>query len=438
MVAGKGRKHTNRIYNDKRTKLTKCKVIFGANASGKSNFVEAFSFFQEMILNRLPRGFSEKYYRLNPENKNAPSEFEVELKIDSHVFCYGFSIILSTGSVIKEYLYEKTKSGKQKLLYERDTDLEMFFVGNYFRQAAAVAKLYNYGDDSSDDKGALFLSIINMNKGKMFADFPELIILKHVFNWFVRKLSISFPESILTGYPHFTDSNLEEIADIMNALGTGICELRIVEVPAEMIKNKVPDDLYNKILADLEKSNAQANDDDSDDSRPRIMLRSYKEFYTFEIDSDNKVTITTIEFSHENRNVYFDLNEESDGTARLLDLIEILFNISDNQVFIIDEIDRCLHPTLTVKIIEMFLKMAEIRDTQLIITSHESRLLASEILRNDEICFISKNGIGESDITPLEKYQLRTDKNVYAALFDGTVDATPVFDDIKLQKVLSK
>lgn len=74
-----------------------------------------------------------------------------------------------------------------------------------------------------------------------------------------------------------------------------------------------------------------------------------------EVENDNgKITITTIEFSHENKKVFFDLNEESDGTARLLDLIEILFKVSDDRVFIIDEIDRCLHPSMTVKVIEFF------------------------------------------------------------------------------------
>ena len=200
-----------------------------------------------------------------------------------------------------------------------------------------------------------------------------------------------------------------------------------------MIKSKIPDEFYNRIVADLEKANARIQTETDD--RPRIMARSYKEFYTFEIDANGKITITTIEFSHENKKVFFDLNEESDGTARLLDLIEILFKVSDNRVFIIDEIDRCLHPSMTVKVIELFLSMAKKRNTQLIITSHESRLIASEMLRNDEICFVCKTAKGESIINPLEKYQLRADKKVYAALFDGTLDAGPSFDEAKLSRL---
>ena len=118
-----------------------------------------------------------------------------------------------------------------------------------------------------------------------------------------------------------------------------------------------------------------------------------------------------------------------------LQLIEILFKVSDDRVFIIDEIDRCLHPSMTVKVIELFLSMAKKRNTQLIITSHESRLIASEMLRNDEICFVCKTAKGESIINPLEKYQLRADKKVYAALFDGTLDAGPSFDEAKLSRL---
>lgn len=437
MVAGKARKYSQRIYNNKKSKLTKCKVIFGANASGKSNLVYAFQFIQKMILDGFPRGFSNKYYRLHPENKNMPSDFEIKILSGSKIFSYGFSVILATGSIIKEYLYENINSDVQKVLFERDTTTEKFSVGQYFKRQDVIEKLNNYGEDSANDVETLFLSIINNNKGKMFVDFPDLKVLRNIFEWFATRLNISFPESILTGYPYFTDSNLDEIADILSALGTGISELKIVEVPIELIKKKIPDNIFNQIVSDLEKANVRIHNDNHG-SHPRVMVRSYKEFYTFEIDSDNTVTITTIEFSHENKDVYFDLNEESDGTARLLDLIEIFFKISDNRIFVIDEIDRCLHPAMTVKIIELFLEMAKKRDAQLIITTHESRLLASDILRNDEICFVSKNVQGASVINPLEKYQLRADKKVYAALFDGTIDAIPIFDEVRLNSLLDK
>ena len=76
----------------------------------------------------------------------------------------------------------------------------------------------------------------------------------------------------------------------------------------------------------------------------------------------------------------------------------------------IDEIDRCLHPAMTAKIIKSFLQMAERRNTQLIITTHESRLLKDDLLRNDEISFMIKTKAGSTIIKSLDKYQLRADK----------------------------
>ena len=197
----------------------------------------------------------------------------------------------------------------------------------------------------------------------------------------------------------------------------------------------MPEELFNKVVADLEKKSAKKGRHHS----PSIMLRSYKEFYTFELNENDDLIIKTIEFSHESKSVYFNLKEESDGTARLLDLIEILLKVSDNRVFVIDEIDRCLHPAMTTRMIELFLKMAEQRNTQLIITSHESRLLATDILRNDEVCFVIKNEKGESILNPLEKYQLRADKKVYSAMFDGTLsDVLPNYNEEKMEFILKK
>lgn len=435
LEAGKARKHSERLYVNRRLKVVKCEALFGSNASGKSNFIEAIRFVKEMVEDGFPRGFTNKYYRLKEQNRFKPSTFELELVCNGKRFCYGFSAVLNQGSIEKEWLYENTPSGLQKYLFLRDVSMQEFSVGAYFKRKEAIAKLENYGEDSADDHENLFLTIINMSKGKMFTDYKELCILNDIFFWFLVKLNISVPEGILTGYPYFKKSNLDEIAELLNALGTGITELKIVEVPVDVVKNKVPEELYNKIILNLEKENARVKKEGKK-SRPSIVARAYKEFYTFEINQDDDVTIRTIEFSHETNGIYFSLHEESDGTARLLDLIEILFKVSDDNIYVIDEIDRCLHPAMTAKIIRLFLQMAETRNTQLIITTHESRLLKDDILRNDEISFMLKTKAGSTIIKSLENYQLRADKKIYEALFDGTLEAIPQFNETKLEKIV--
>ena len=432
MEAGKARKYSKRIYKQHGVKLTKCEAIFGGNASGKSNLVEAFEFVQDMVVDGLTRGFANKYFRQNPDNQSKPTEFEYEILLDTVHVIYGFSIILRTGAVQREYLYEVSTGGNRRKIYERDLACGEFQLGDYFKNKASAERLKMYGDDSLSDTEMLFLTIMNHGKSRMYDEYKELKVLRTLYVWFRRSLTVSNPGSILTGYPYFSTSNLKEIADLLNALDTGISDLKIVEVPVEAIKNRIPEEFFNKVVSDLEKQGAK-----DAEHVPSIMLRSYKEFYTFELNADNELIIKTIEFSHESKDIYFGLREESDGTARLLDLIEILLKVSDDGIFVIDEMDRCLHPSLTTRIVELFLKMAEERNTQLIITSHESRLLAAEILRNDEICFVVKNNKGESLLNPLEKYQLRADKKVYAALFDGTLkEVMPSYDDKKIQDVL--
>ncbi|SFK53181.1 hypothetical protein SAMN05216390_101486 [Lachnospiraceae bacterium KH1T2] len=435
LEAGKTRKNSKRIYTNRRLRLVKCESLFGANGSGKSNLVKALLFFQKIVRIGFPRGFSNSYYRLKEKNRNLPSEFEIEIICEDRRLCFGFSAILNIGSIEKEWLYEITPSGLKKRIYERDVVEETFNVGDFFRKKEAIAKIVNYGEDSACDHENLFLTIINKSKGKMYVENQELRILESVYKWITDKLTISFPEDMLRGYPYFKDSNLQEIAEILNALGTGISNLRIAKIPQEVVKSKIPEELYNRIISDLEKENAQVKKEGKK-VQPSIMARAIKEFYTFEIDRDDNITIQTIEFEHETKNIYFNLNEESDGTARLLDLIEILFKISNDSVYVIDEIDRCLHPVMTAKIIKLFLQMAEKRNTQLIITTHESRLLKEDILRNDEISFMLKTKVGSTIIKSLDKYQLRADKKIYEALFDGTIEAIPYFNEDKLEKLL--
>ena len=433
--AGKARKHSDRIYTNRRLKLVKCQALFGANASGKSNLVAALQFMQDMVDDGFPMGFSNKYYRLNKDNRLKPSEFEVELICSERRLCFGFSAVLNTGSILTEFLYEITPSGLIKYLYKRNVSEESFQVGEYFKSRDATAKLNIYGDDSAGDQESLFLSIINKSKGKMFADYPELRILNELYIWFTETLNISTPQSMLARPPFIEGSNLDEIAYLLNALGTGITNLKIVEVPFEVAKKRIPDSLFNKIISNLEKENALAKKENSDD-HPSIFAQSYKEFYTFDIDSEDNITIKTIEFSHETENVFFSLREESDGTARLLYLIEILLRNPDDNIYVIDEIDRCLHPAMTTKILDLFLDMAKKRDTQLIVTTHESRLLKEDFLRNDEISFILKTPSGSTIIKPLEMYQLRSDKRIYEALFEGTVKAIPQFNEPKISEII--
>ena len=129
-------------------------------------------------------------------------------------------------------------------------------------------------------------------------------------------------------------------------------------------------------------------------------------------------------FDHGGRE--FDFNEESDGTRRLFDLSSILDGGSgDGITFVVDELDRSMHPQLTRRFVGDFLRMAAGCERQLIATVHESRLMDLNLLRRDEIWFVDRPGMGDSQLYSLEDFAERGDRRVDRSYMDGRYGAVP-------------
>ena len=108
---------------------------------------------------------------------------------------------------------------------------------------------------------------------------------------------------------------------------------------------------------------------------------------------------------------------------------EVLLS-GEGKTYVIDELDRCLHPSLTYKFVDTFLKLAEQKHIQLIVTTHESRLMDFDLLRRDEIWFVNKRKSGESDIYSLEEYNARFDQKIDKAYLEGRYGGVPVFSTV--------
>ena len=145
LEAGKARKFSDRLYVNRRLKVVKCEALFGANASGKSNLIDAIRFVKDTVEDGFPGGFSNKYYRLKEENRLKPSIFELELICNEKRFIYGFSAVLNSGCIEEEWLYELTASGIKKCLFLRNVNTQEFYVGESFKGKETIAKLKNYG-----------------------------------------------------------------------------------------------------------------------------------------------------------------------------------------------------------------------------------------------------------------------------------------------------
>jgi len=137
--------------------------------------------------------------------------------------------------------------------------------------------------------------------------------------------------------------------------------------------------------------------------------------------------------SRQGQLVEFSIDEESEGTQRLINLIPALFILKKNpeKVIFLDELDRRLHPLLSRKFLEFFLQCKiEQSKNQLIFTTHDTNLLDLDLLRRDEIWFVEKNNQGASQLYSLAEFKIRSDLKVEKGYLNGRFGAIPFFGNI--------
>ena len=429
MEAGKVRNNIDRVYTENKFKLLKFMAIYGANASGKSNLVNAFDFAQSVILSGIPIGCGSSYCRLNDKNKDIPSCFEFTIKIANEKYIYGFEILLNSGYFIKEYLSHVRYGTTCKTIFYRDITNAKYEVASFFKDSTINERLKIYAEDIKADNSVLFLRLMNQNKDSLYNSDSSIMIYKSIYHWFKYKLSVNSPERPITNYPYLMDStNVNEIGRLLASFGTGVSEFVIADVSLDKIASKIPNDLMQDIANNLNEQKKFYSENNIT-STPAVMIRSSEDNLMFIIGLDGEdMQCKTLEFKHERTNAVFSLSEESDGTIRLLDLIEVLLSEESERVYIIDEVNRRFHPLLTYKFIERYLKLATTRNIQLIVTTHESKLMDFELLRKDEIGFVDKNEDGKSSIFSLENFGDRFDKKVCKAYLKGEYGAVPRFE----------
>ena len=137
-------------------------------------------------------------------------------------------------------------------------------------------------------------------------------------------------------------------------------------------------------------------------------------------------------FDNAGNNVSFDLDEESDGTQRLLDFIPALDGIlTDEVTFIIDEIDQSIHPALLKALIQKIMSN-KLTEGQLIFTTHESNLLDLDIFRQDEVWFAEKDKTSNStQLYSLSDFKPRYDLDIRKGYLKGRFGAIPFLASLK-------
>ena len=150
-------------------------------------------------------------------------------------------------------------------------------------------------------------------------------------------------------------------------------------------------------------------------------------------DSQIKLVQLVTQHLHENGNLIdFSINEESEGTQRLINLIPALFALQEESemVIFLDELDRRLHPLLSRLFVTTAINCRN-KSNQLIFTTHDTNLLDLELLRRDEIWFVEKSNEGNSSLYSLAEFKTRPDLKIEKGYLNGRFGAIPFFGNIE-------
>lgn len=435
MVAGKARNFSERTsrISSANVKLTKFKAIYGANASGKSNLVSAIDFMQHAVLHSIPTNATMDYCRVSETNAERTSTFSVEVVLDNIRYIYGFEAILNSGMFTKEWMYEVRRQRCRTIFY-RDVQNGTYDVASYVEESQLADRLSFYADDIKNDGSILFLRVMNKNKDSLYDAYPILEPYRNVYRWFRFKLSVNYPDEPITQYTYFFDSEGSAAAEeLLARFDTGISKVQVCDEPTDKLIAQFPKRLWSDLVESLTEQKKRY-EEQQQERIPAIMLRMQEDhsMYIFEL-IEEEVRCKTLKFQHKHGQSLFSLKEESDGTIRLLDLLEVLLANSSDTVYVIDEVSRCLHPLLTKKLIGDFLALAAERNIQLIVTTHEADLMDLDLLRQDEIGFVGKrDDDGTSKIFGLDEFGARFDKRIRKAYLDGEYGGVPKLSNGKL------
>jgi len=401
------------IQVDKKLSLLKSAIIYGNNASGKSNLLEAMAFMKQIILNSFrdalienkDKKFPLEKFALNSKTENESTFFEVSFIHNNIKYRYGFEI--DYDKVIAEWLYHTTT--KEVYLFKRD--LQNIKVNkSTFKEGI--------GKEEDVKENVLFLSIL-ATLGKE--------ISSNIIDWFKKFNIINGIHD--RGHKRYTIDKLKEDKNFFNWVlhfikyleisNLATTEEDVHEIDLETLKEKEKDEEIINFFTSLQKIQSK--------QPKRDQLLTYHRKY-----DENNILIDAIAFN-------FD-KQESEGTKKLLYLLGPWYDtLKNGEVLIIDELDSRLHSHLTLRLIDFFHK-CNINKAQLICAVHDIILLNKETFRRDQIWFMEKNQFGSSELISLADFKTNKVRNKSAFdknYLEGKYGAIPYFDtDVKLNQLL--
>ena len=380
-------------------RLLKVGIIYGANASGKSNVLEAIDFFKMLVL-RVPKGRNDTTrvvpFLLDETSKTKTTKMSMSFYVNQLKYILSFE--LDKKRIYSETLtvYESIRPTK---LYSRSydpyTDSSVIEFGTNLKMAK---KNQDTIAGNTINNCSVLAAFGNCNVGKTK--------LNDVYDYFAKQVKdVLAPGMLLSGYVkrHLDkdkDGNLKKfILNFLKASDFNIEDVTLHE-EEELITSELEQLIQKAPIADDVKSE---------------MLKK------------GKITNTELTFTHRTENGLYELSEEyeSNGTMRFLGMAIILnFLLKNNQFVPIDEVETSIHYELLSYFIKVFLAHSN-QTSQMLLTTHDINLLNEEFIRRDTIWFTDKDEQGETNVVRLSALGLHKNLSPYNAYKQGKLVKLP-------------
>ncbi len=420
LIPGKGTlkpKHKTNLVNG--ISVLKTAVVFGANASGKSNLIKAIDFGKQIVLGgtRPEQHITFDIFKLDKKSTKENSRIEYEIQHKNKNYAYGF--IFNSKEIIEEWLFEISKKSERKI-FERTHSNQFDFSGLSKKNKKEEVQFIQFVAKSTPRNQLFLTQIRNTNVIENVSDIADIL---NTIDWFQNTLTIVYPDSKTSNnkFELLNNTDLKNIfTEMLDYFDTGIdgIEFKEMDIKKMDFPDQVIEDIKESLLKDKTENKSTFLSNPQDDK-----------YYVITKNDDNELEIKALKTKHKTVDgtfELFDLKDESDGTRRIMDLIPLIVDFfKGGNVFIIDEIERSLHPNLVYDLFDLFLDKCENINSQFIVTTHESTLLTQKLLRKDEIWFTVKDRQGVSRLHSLEDYAIRFDKDVRKDYLLGRYKGVP-------------
>lgn len=371
----------DRIIKIRNLKLLKSAVIYGSNASGKSNFLNAIRFFKEFIfsigigaedkLSKLHNNLNR--FMLDDESIDQPSIFELSFEDNDIVYRYGFE--LDSSQIVEEWLYRKVR--REALVFYRTID------GADISSDCKVMK--EVWKKKMVRKDALLLTV-----AAQFNDSVAVQILD-----FIKKIKIV--QSV---------NNTDFKTDSFNLIqGKSLDKKKLIDLLS----------VADFGIVELENNEEETLNSNSSDNLYTIRKR---------FDSNGAF----LNYVKMNFDKY-----ESEGTKKFFYLLGVVLDcLKEGKVLVVDELDSQLHPLLIRQIVSLFHDVKiNANNAQLIFTTHNVNLLEANIFRRDQIWFTEKDRFGATVLFALTDFKkgVRNDEKISKRYLEGRYGAIPNLAD---------